>query len=230
MSTITENVLPQVHLIDSDGEPLESPWHWLCITLLIDCIRYHLRPRTDFFAGGNMFLYYSEQQARNRDYRGPDFFFVDDIDGTRPRRWWAVWEEEGRYPDVIMELLSASTAEVDLTVKRKLYERTFRTPEYYCYDPDAQELLGWRLNDGGRYQAIPADERGWLWCEKLQLWIGLWTGTHLGQDGTFPRFYDAQRNLVPTHAEAATQRADLLEAEIARLSAQHKQGQKPNGS
>src|SRR5205807_1802885 len=59
----------------TDGEALESPWHWAAIVLLVDSVRSYLRGRTDFFAGGNMFFYYSEEQARNREYRGPDFFF-----------------------------------------------------------------------------------------------------------------------------------------------------------
>jgi Uma2 family endonuclease len=220
MSSVADNVVPQIQLIDSDGVPLESLWHFLAIGLLIDCVRCHYRPRTDYFVAGNMFLYYSREQARNRDYRGPDFFFVDEVDGGRPRKFWAVWEEEGRYPDFIMELLSASTAQVDLTTKKRLYERTFRTQEYVCYDPDTHQLKAWRLGDKGRYQAITANERGWLWCETLKLWLGLWTGTYMDLPDTFPRFYDAQGELVPTHAEAEKERADQLEAELARLKAQ----------
>src|SRR6266404_1922001 len=95
--------LPKVQLIESDGVPLESNWHVLEIGLLLDLVGYWFRDRTDYYAGGNMFLYYSEEQARNRDYRGPDFFYVNEVDGLRPREWWAIWEEDGRYPDVIME-------------------------------------------------------------------------------------------------------------------------------
>ena len=220
MSSIADDVVPQIQLIASDGAPLESLWHFLAIGLLIDCVRHHHRPRTDYFVAGNMFLYYSKEQARHRDYRGPDFFFVDEVDGGKPRKWWAVWEEDGRYPDFIMELLSASTAQVDLTTKKRLYERTFRTQEYFCYDPDTHEFKGWRLGDKGRYQAIAANERGWFWCETLKLWLGLWTGAYMDLPETFPRFYTAQGDLVPTHAEAEKQRADQLEAELTRLRAQ----------
>src|SRR5947209_7946601 len=129
MATVSDKLAPKVQLIASDGEPLETPWHFAAIALLIDTTRYRLQPRTNFFVGGNMFIYYSEEQARNRDYRGPDFFFVDEVDGQRQRRWWAVWEEDGRYPDLILELLSPTTAETDRTVKKRLYERTFRTSE-----------------------------------------------------------------------------------------------------
>ena len=42
----------------------------------------------------------------NRDFRGPDFFVVLDVDGEVDRKSWIVWEENGRYPDVIVELMS----------------------------------------------------------------------------------------------------------------------------
>ena len=69
--------LPTLELPTEDGEPLESGWHRSEINLLIESLRHHWRGRTDFYCGGNMFLYFSEKQARNLDYRGPDFFLVN---------------------------------------------------------------------------------------------------------------------------------------------------------
>lgn len=96
----------------------------------------------------------------------------------RLRQTWKVWEEEGRYPNVIIELLSPSTAKEDLTIKRRLYERTFRTPEYFCYDPSNQELLGWRINQD-RYEPIMPDRRGFSWSSQSNLWLGRWNGEFL---------------------------------------------------
>jgi Uma2 family endonuclease len=206
-------------LVETDGEPLETPWHFAAIALMIDVVRYHWRGRTDFFVGGNMFLYYSQEQARNKDYRGPDFFFVGNVDGQKEREWWAVWDENGRYPDLIMELLSRTTARGDRTTKKKLYERTFRTPEYFCYDPANQKLEGWRLDARGRYKPIKPNEQGWLWSQQLGLWIGLWKGKYLDQEGTWPRFYRKDGTLIPTAAEAEQQRAERAEAELAQLKA-----------
>ena len=132
-------------LPEEDGIPLETDWHRLQINLLDDVVTQRWRDRVDFFAGGNMFVYYSVKQARNRDYRGPDFFVVKNIDGSYPRQKWVVWEENGRYPDVIIELMSPSTAQEDLGAKKALYEQTFHTADYFCYDPDEQKLYGWRL-------------------------------------------------------------------------------------
>ncbi len=72
-----------------------------------------------------------------------------------------VWEEDGKYPDLIVELLSDSTAEVDHTVKKRLYAETFRTPEYFWYDPDGQEFAGFALVKG-QYEPIEPTEQSWL--------------------------------------------------------------------
>jgi Uma2 family endonuclease len=81
-----------------------------------------------------------------------------------------LWEEGGRYPDVIVELLSSSTAEVDQGSKKDLYEQVFRTRDYFVFDPfAANSLLGWHLNLDRGYQALAPNERGWLWCKSLKL-------------------------------------------------------------
>lgn len=228
--------LPDIDLPSEDGEPLESHWHRLQINLLAELLYHHWQGRSDFFAGGNMFIYYSLQQARTRSYRGPDFFVVQHVDGTRLRRSWIVWQEDGRYPDVIVELLSPSTRSEDLGRKKDLYEQVFKTREYFCVDPEDSSVQGWRLGATG-YEALLPDARGWLWSETLQLWLGMQPGDFQGARDTWLRFFTAQGELVPSAAELATtaqqhadaeqqradaaqQRADAVEVENARLRAE----------
>ena len=64
--------LPNQELPTEDGLPLESNWHRIEMNLLIDSIHHYWQERRDYFVGGNMFLYFSLEQARNCDYRGPD--------------------------------------------------------------------------------------------------------------------------------------------------------------
>ncbi len=210
---------PPPNLPETDGEPLESPWHLAAITLLIDSVHSWMQGRTDYFVGGNMFLYYSWHESKTQDYKGPDFLFAKGVDRNRPRNYWAIWEEDGKYPDVLMELLSPTTAQADRTTKKALYEQTFRTPEYFWYDPATQELAGWRLGSGKAYEAIVPNERGWLWSGQLGLWLGLWQGEYLGIKGTWPRFFDAQGQLVLVKSEREAQRAEAAEAELAQLKA-----------
>ncbi|HSN86954.1 MAG TPA: Uma2 family endonuclease, partial [Thermoanaerobaculia bacterium] len=170
-------------LVFDDGEPMDTLWHRLQMNLLIDLIEQAMaeRGRTDFFAGGNMFVYYSYEQARDiaagrydrRRNRGPDVFFVGGVDGRRKRKGWVVWEEGDRYPDLIVELLSPTTADNDRTVKKSLYARTFKTPEYFLYDPDTCVLEGFRLA-GDLYQPITPDSQGRIRSEQLGVELGLW--------------------------------------------------------
>jgi Uma2 family endonuclease len=221
--------IPDIELPDEDGEPLESHWHRLQINLLCDALDQHWQGRTDFFAGGNMFVYYSLEQARNRDYKGPNFFVVKGVDRTRPRRAWIVWQEGGRYPDVIVELLSPTTAAEDLGPKKNLYEQVFKTFEYFCVNPDGYTLQGWRLLET-RYVPLQPNERGWLWSENLQLWLGFQAGSFQGTQDMWVRFFETSGVLVPTsgevaakaqeHAEAERARADAVEAENVRLRAE----------
>jgi Uma2 family endonuclease len=218
--------IPELDLPDEDGEPLETNWHRAQINLLIDVVYYRWRGRNDFFAGGNMFIYYSIRQARNRDYKGPDFFLVKHIESGHSRPKWVVWEEDGRYPNVIVELMSPTTRHEDLGRKKRLYEQTFQTRDYFCYDPDTEELLGWTLSNG-EYRQLEPDENGRLWSSEFNAWIGLWPGEFLGTQDLWLRLFDEDGNLWPTYgeggqsqADAERERADAAQAQADRLAAQ----------
>ncbi|ACK72686.1 protein of unknown function DUF820 [Gloeothece citriformis PCC 7424] len=201
--------MPPTDLIFDDGEPLESNRHRIGINVLIRSLLQAFADRNDYFAGGNMFVYYSSEQAKNREFRGPDFFAVLDVDGSYPRQGWVVWNEAGRYPDVIIELMSPSTARIDLTTKKILYERTFKTLNYFVYDPfDANSLQGWQLGNSGHYEELTHNDEGWLWCEALELWVGTWDGTIDKETSSWLRFYDQQKNLIPLPEEFAQLQAE----------------------
>lgn len=203
--------LPPDDLPDSDGEPMESPWHRDAATLLkAGYIAARDGQMDDYFVGCNMFLYFSELQIQNRDFKGPDFFIVKGVDGTRRRRVWATWKEGGRYPDVIIELLSDTTEQEDLTDKKTLYERTFRTTEYFCLAPDMARMIGWRYTADG-YRPIVPNDRRWLFSEQLNLWLGIWHGTYLALEATWPRWYSKSGDLILLPEESERQRANAAE-------------------
>jgi Uma2 family endonuclease len=202
----------------SDEPPMETYQHLMQMIALIATLRWHWRGRTDYFVGGNLTVYYSPHQRQSEDFRGPDFFVVLDVDGTRPRRSWVVWEEEGRYPNVIVELLSDSTLAIDRGEKLRIYQDVFRTPEYFLFDPHSGELTGFRLV-GGHYQPIAPDADGRLDCDQL--------GLRLGVLGDELRLFTREGILIETpegaaesalrRAEQETARADRAEAELAAL-------------
>ncbi|MEQ9671024.1 Uma2 family endonuclease [Coleofasciculus sp. G2-EDA-02] len=199
-----ETPVPPTNLIFDDREPLETNRHRIAMNALIRSMLVAMANRRDYFVGGNMFIYYSSQQIRNRDFREPDFFVVLNVDGERERQGWVVWEENGRYPDVIIELMSPSTAAMDTGVKKDIYEQTFRTPDYYVFNPfEPDSLQGWRLDLERGYQALNPNLHGWLWCQRLALWLGTWEGAIEDKPGIWLRFYDQQGNLVLLPEEAA---------------------------
>jgi Uma2 family endonuclease len=207
-----EPPMPPTDLIFDDGEPLESNRHRIGMNVLIRSLQQGYAQRDDFFTSGNMFIYFSSQQAKNRDFRGPDFFAVLGVESTKERQGWVVWEEEGRYPDVIVELMSPSTANEDKGRKKDIYERTFRTPDYFIYDPFKPESLqGWHLGANQQYHPLETDARGWLWCATLGYWLGTWEGTIDRETAVWLRFYDAQRHLVLLPEEAAQQQAEIAQ-------------------
>jgi Uma2 family endonuclease len=188
----------------SDEPPLESDLHRDQIELLLACLKWWWRERTDFYATGNLTIYFSEEHITTRDFRGPDFFVVLGVE-NRPRRSWMLWAEQGKYPNVIIELLSNSTAKVDKGFKKTLYQDTFRTPEYFWFHPETLEFQGFRLM-GGQYQPLEPNAQGWLWSQQLELFLGVHE-SHL-------RFFTPENQLVPTpeeRAEVAQQQAEVAQ-------------------
>lgn len=60
----------------SDEPPLETYLHLQQMMLLLKCLEWwwrDLNHLNDFFAAGNITIYYSQRQRRSEDFRGPDF-------------------------------------------------------------------------------------------------------------------------------------------------------------
>lgn len=199
--------LPPTNLY-SDEPPLETDFHREQIDLLIRLLKYWWRDRPDFYVSGNLTVYYNEQQLKKRDFRGPDVFVVLGAE-KRDRRSWTIWEEGGMYPNVVIELLSNSTATVDRGAKKQLYQDVWRVPNYFWFHPETLEFAGFHLVSG-RYEAIAPTDAGWLWSDQLELFLGV----HERQ----LRWLSEQGQIVPLPEEAerqakeqAQQRTELLE-------------------
>jgi Uma2 family endonuclease len=175
---------------------LESYAHLQQILILLQCLEWLWQERNDYFAAANLTIYYSPNQKKSEYFRGPDFFVVLGTERRLDRKSWVVWGEGGKYPDVIVEILSPSTAKIDRGEKKQIYQDIFRTPDYFWFDPETLELQGFRLMEG-QYQAIEPTDRGWLWSDRL----GLFLGIHQQQ----LRYFNREAELIPTPAEVAKQ-------------------------
>lgn len=206
MSLSQDIVFPPGDLY-SDEPPLESELHLRQLLLLIRCLELWWNDRQDFYTFGNLTIYYSPRQLKSEYFRGPDFFVVLGTE-RKTRKSWVVWEEDGKYPNVIVELLSSSTAKIDRGLKKQIYQDTFRTPDYFWFDPDSLEFQGFRLM-GGQYQPLQPDPQGWLWSQQLELYLGI----HQRQ----LRFFTPQGQLIPTPeelAEAAQQQVEAAQQQV----------------
>ncbi len=208
-----ENIIIPPCNLESDEPPLESDLHRDQIELLLASLKWLWQERNDYYATGNLTIYYSEEHITTRDFRGPDFFVVLGTQ-NRPRRSWMLWAEEGKYPNVIVELLSNSTQKVDKTTKKELYQDTFRTPEYFWFHPETLEFQGFRLMSS-KYQPIKATQEGWLWSEQLELFLGV-------SDSKL-RYFTQDKQLVVTPEERAMVAQQQVEAAQQQVKEERKQ-------
>jgi Uma2 family endonuclease len=204
---ISEDVIFPPGDLYSDEPALESELHLKQIILLISCIQWSWKERNDFYAAGNLSIYYKYPLPKSEYFRGPDFFVVLGTE-RKTRKSWVVWEEDGKYPNFILEILSPSTANTDREFKKQLYQDTFRTPDYFWFDPYTLEFAGFHLVDG-KYQPLVANEKGHLWSQQLGLYLGI-------HDGLL-RYFTSEGNLVPTPEESAEHEAKKAKRLAAKL-------------
>lgn len=208
---ITPDVIFPPSDLYSDEPPVETELHLRQIILLFQCLEWLWKDRNDFYATGNMSIYYSPNQKKSEYFRGPDFFVVLGTE-RKTRKSWVVWDEDGKYPNLIVEILSPSTANTDREFKKELYQNTFRTPDYFWFDPYTLEFAGFHLVDG-EYQPLIVNEKGHLWSQQLGLYLGI-------HDGLL-RYFTPAGILVPTPEESAEAEAEarkLADQKASRLA------------
>lgn len=200
--------------LESDEPPLETDLHRNQIDLLIRLLKYWWQDRSDFYISGNLTVYYNQQQLKSRDFRGPDIFVVLNTE-KKDRRSWVIWEEGGKYPNVVIELLSRSTAAIDQNTKKELYRNVWRVPEYYWFHPETLEFAGFRLVSG-QYQeialeAVASANTSRLWSEQLELYLGIYERQL--------RWFDRDGVLLPLPEDAERLAKEQAEQRAARLAA-----------
>lgn len=194
---------------ESDEPPLESDLHRSQIDLIIRLLKWYWRDKPNFYVSGNTTVFYDPQQRITRNFRGPDLYVCLDAE-KRDRKSWMVWKEGGNYPNVVIELLSDSTAKVDRTTKKALYQDTWRLPNYFWFDTETLELQGFHLVEG-LYQPIEPNDQGHLWSQQLGLYLGI--------HGGMLRLFDAEGNLALLPEEEANQKAEQAQNKAERLAA-----------
>jgi Uma2 family endonuclease len=207
-------------LIYDDGEPLETARHRQQMNVLIESLELAWQDRSDFYAGGNMFLYFSETHSRRSDFRGPDVFVVLNT-SRRERLAWVVWEENGQTPDVIIELLSDKTEHIDRGEKMRIYARSLKVGEYFLFDPFSGVLEGYELDAlRGRYVPKTPDSAGRLRCEQLDLYLAKVRSTLHAVEADWLRWLDQSGQVLGLPVERAHAEAQRANAEAQRANAE----------
>lgn len=187
----------------SDGEPVDSETHRKQQGLLTHTLELAWDDRADFYVGANMFIYFSHLQIKKNDFRGPDVFVVLDT-VRRVRKSWVVWEEAGSTPNVVIEILSPTTEEVDRGEKMRIYAKLLHVPNYYLFDPSTGALEGYALDPGVRaYARMSAAPNGDVACPPLGLGLGVRSGRYEGVETHWLRWIDKDGRPLPTAEELA---------------------------
>ena len=161
---------------------------------------------------------------------GPDVMVIP---GLRERRDWSTFDvaEEGVRPALIIEITSPETRENDVVWKVAHYARA-GVAQYVIVDNIGRRgerqlrLLDYRLV-GDTYRLQPPDERGWVYLELADLWVGV-EGDHVvcyADDGTaFGDYATVVQQAAEAEARARREAAARAEAEVlARIAAEQAQ-------
>jgi Uma2 family endonuclease len=207
-------LLDDVILPESDGQPLaETDVHRDEMVDLIEALKEWFRTEAEVYVSGNLLLYYDPYDLNEKV--APDVFVVFGVPKHR-RRYYKIWEE-GKAPDVVVEVTSRSTRDEDMQFKRRLYA-DLRVAEYVMCDPTGDylspRLQGYRLEEEEYVPVIAAGGR--LWSEVLQMEWRL--------EGDRLRLYDPETEtylLSPAEQAEARRAAEArAEAEAARAEAE----------
>jgi Uma2 family endonuclease len=153
MSISERELVAAIHYPETDGKPMgETDVHIGLIFNLIGSLRNYFIDQPDVYVTGDLLLYYVPGNIHK--FVVPDVFVVRGV-GRGDRRVYKLWEE-GRPPNVVIEVSSRETKNVDLKRKLRLYEQ-LGVAEYYVFDPEYRyikpPLRAWRLS-GDRYVEV----------------------------------------------------------------------------
>ena len=168
------------------------------------------RNRKDVLVAGGVPWYLTPE---SRDSATPDLFVAIGVNRGE-RTAYRQWEESNVVPQAVFDVIAPGTSMVSATRRLKFYERA-GVEEYYMYDPDAGEVIGW-VHNGVTFEEIPAIE-GWV-SPRLQIVFGMEEGELFLSlpNGERFRSYVELAELAERDHERAQQEHERAEQERAR--------------
>jgi Uma2 family endonuclease len=226
MSTaFTQSPHSTIQYPDDDGQPMsENTLQFKWIVLIKEGLETLFRHDPNVFVAGDLLWYPEEGKPKIR--QAPDVMVVL----GRPKGEhgsYKQWEEDDIAPQVVFEVVSPGNRFNELLRKFQFYEK-YGVEEYYLYNPDNGDLLGWLRGDGGLEEV--ASMSGHV-SRRLGIRFELGEGpnglTIIGPDGQPLRTHqqlmeqaETERQRAETErqrAEAERQRAERLAARLREL-------------
>jgi Uma2 family endonuclease len=190
MATVTRK---KIDYPTSDGRPMaETDLHRDLMVELIQTLQARYADDPKVYVSGNLLVFYKKGDRRR--HLSPDVFVVRGVEKRR-RDNYLIWEE-GKGPEVVIELTSQSTRDEDIDDKYDLYASELHVPEYFLFDPYGEylqpSLRGYRLREG---EFVPIRAVAGRLPSKV-------LGLHLERRGTQLRLYDPKTgHWLPTPEE-----------------------------
>jgi len=143
---------------ETDGQPMaENTLQFRWIVTIEGNLEALYADDPNVFVAGDLFWYPAEGEPGIRT--APDILVVF----GRPkgdRGSYMQWEEENVAPQVVWEIWSPGNRPIDLVHKRDFFEK-YGVEEFYIYDPDREDLSGFRRNNQGILEEI-REMNGWI--------------------------------------------------------------------
>jgi Uma2 family endonuclease len=194
----------------------ENSAHTLDCAYLLMVLLSHLASDSQAVVLNDVLIYWDDHVLR---HHGPDIAVIFGVRQPRSRYTSFQVAQEGVRPELIIEITSPETRQVDLRTKRRQYWQA-RVPFYVVVDErivrDQRRLclLGYRRGRRG-YERLPLNAQGRLWLQAVQLFLGQENGRVALHDAQGQRLGDLRA--VEQARQAAEQRVQELEAELRRL-------------
>ncbi|MGB3267730.1 MAG: Uma2 family endonuclease [Microcoleus sp.] len=227
--------LPPDHtqLPDEDGRFVKNFQEHPQSILLTDAVTPLLQqrhPDNQYCIGQDCGIYWRLTEPADRGAEAPDWFYVPNVsplvDG-KIRRSYVMWYEVVA-PLIVIEFVSRDGSEerdaTPKTGKFWVYEQALRVPFYAIYEVSLASVEVYNLV-AGKYQLVPANDRGHYPIGPLGVELGIWQGQYQNAELPWLRWWDEEGNLLLTgdeRAEQERQRADReqQEKELAQQQAE----------
>ncbi|MBW4647696.1 MAG: Uma2 family endonuclease [Kastovskya adunca ATA6-11-RM4] len=194
---------------DSDGQPMaDNTKQFRWIVIIKENLEILFASDPNVFVAGDLLWY--PVAGNNKIRQAPDAMAVF----GRPkgdRGSYKQWEEDNIAPQVVFEILSPGNRLKEMAKKLQFYDR-YGVEEYYIYDPDRVDLLGW----------LRCEER-LIVIEEMNGWVSPRLGIRFELQADTLEIYrpDGRRFLTPveldqraeeaiSHLEQAQQRYQAL--------------------